>query len=124
MKHIIISLITIALFLIMFNSCYYDNEEALYPALNSTCDTTNVTFRTTIVSILNNNCFTCHSNASAASWNTVRLENYNDVVAMSARIISSVKHTGSSPPMPRAGGMIKACSINQLDIWIKNKMPE
>ncbi len=124
MKQKLISLVTISLFLLLFVSCYYDNEEALYPSLNATCDTTNVTFNTTILPILNNNCFTCHSNAAAASWNTFGLENYSDVVAMSSRIIGSVKHLGSFSAMPKSGGMIKACSITQLDIWIKNGMPE
>ena len=123
MKRIIIFLGTITLALTMFVSCYYDNEEALYPSFNTTCDTTNVTFSVTIVSVLNNNCYSCHSNATATSTGSnIPLENYADVVTMSARIIGSVKHIGSFSPMPKNGGKLKACSINQLDIWIRNGM--
>ena len=123
MKRKIIFLVTISLFLTMFVSCYYDNEEALYPSVNTTCDTTNVTFSVTIVSVLNNNCYSCHSNATATSSGVnIRLENYADVVAKSVNIIGAVKHIGSFSPMPKNGGKLKACSINQLDIWIRNGM--
>ena len=124
MKRIIISLATVSIFLLFLNSCYYDNAEALYPTLSSTCDTTNVTFSTTIVSILNNNCYSCHSNATAASsGNNIKVQNYADVVAIAARLIGSVKHTGPYSPMPKNGGTLKACSVTQLDIWIRNGMP-
>jgi hypothetical protein len=105
-------------------SCYYDNEEALYPTLSSSCDTTNVTFSGTIVPILSDNCYSCHSNSTAASsGNNIRLENYADVASNAIRVQGSINHTGSYSPMPKNGGMIKACSITQFDIWIKNGMP-
>jgi hypothetical protein len=105
-------------------SCYYDNEEALYPTLSSSCDTTNVTFSWTIVPILSDNCYSCHSNSTAASsGNNIRLENYADVASNAIRVQGSINHTGSYSPMPKNGGMIKACSITQFDIWIKNGMP-
>ena len=121
MKRLFISLAIITIFPLFFVSCYYDNEEALYPTLSSACDTTNVTFSVTIVTILNNNCYSCHSNTTAASsGNNIALQNYADVVAQSAQIITSVKHNGSISPMPKNGGSISACSITQLDIWVRN----
>lgn len=123
MKRIYIILATIFVFLSFFVSCYYDNEEALYPTLNTTCDTTIVTFSTTIVSILNNNCYTCHSNSTAArSGNNIRLQNYADVVAKAPNIAGSLKHISPFSPMPKGGGMIKTCSIAQFDIWVRNGM--
>jgi hypothetical protein len=104
-------------------SCYYDNEEALYPVYNSSCDTTIVTFSGTIAPILNNNCLGCHSNAAAAgAGNNIRLENYADVAARKSNITGSIKHTGTYSPMPKNGGKLKSCSINQWDIWIRNGM--
>ena len=43
-------------------SCYYDNEEALYPSAGNGCDTLEVSFNNTIVPILSTYCYTCHSN--------------------------------------------------------------
>ena len=108
---------------LFFGSCYYDNEEALYPSIDSTCDTTFVTFSGTIVPIMSNNCYSCHSNNTAASsGNNIRLENYSDVVANSSRVTPAIKHTGSVSPMPKNGSKISSCSITQWDIWVRNGM--
>jgi hypothetical protein len=121
MKRLLFPLTIIALIFIV--SCYYDNEEALYPNYSTVCDTTNVTFSTTIVPILNNNCLSCHSNANAgSSGNSIALENYSDVKANATAIAGSIKHTGSYSPMPKNGGKLKDCSIKQFDIWVRKGM--
>jgi hypothetical protein len=123
MKRLIISFGVIAIFSFFIVSCYYDNEEALYPSYNNTCDTTNVTYSGTIVPILNNSCYSCHSNSTAAGLgNNIRLENYADVQVRAVSIAGSIKHTGSFSPMPKNGGQIKACSITQFDIWVRMGM--
>jgi hypothetical protein len=106
-------------------SCYYDSEEALYPSLSSGCDTTGVTFSGKISPMLANNCLSCHSNATAAgAGNGIRLENYADVKSRAAAVAGSIKHTGTYSPMPKNGGKLNACLINQFDIWIRTGMPE
>lgn len=122
MKRLFFALTAIAL--IFFASCYYDNEEALYPGYNTACDTANVTYSTTIAPILSNNCLSCHSNASAGTLgNNLRLENYADVMANATAVAGSIKHSGSYSPMPKNGGKLKDCSIKQFDIWIRKGMP-
>lgn len=124
MKRSIINLAVFSAFLLIFVSCYYDSEEALYPQLSTSCDTTNVTFSGTIVSVLNNNCYSCHSNKTAASYgNNIHLEDYSDVVSNIDRVAGSVKHKTGFSAMPKNGGSIKSCSIDQLDIWVRNGMP-
>jgi hypothetical protein len=124
MKRNIINLSIFSVFLLILVSCYYDNEEVLYPQISTSCDTTNVTFSATVVPIMNNNCYSCHSNKTAASYgNNIRLEYYSDVVSHMDRVTGSVKHLSGFSPMPKTGGSIKTCSINQLDIWVRNGMP-
>lgn len=114
-----------ALFLLLAVSCYYDNEEALYPDLNSGCDTTGVTFIGNIVPMLANNCLSCHSNATAASaGNGIRLENYADVKNRAAAIAGSIKHLSGYSPMPKNGGKLNACLVSQFDIWVRTGMPD
>lgn len=123
MKRTIFSLAAVCVSLLFLVSCYYDNEEALYSQVNSACDTTNVTFSGTIVTLLSDNCYSCHANNTAANFGgNIHLENYSDVVTNSPQIAQSVKHTGSITPMPKNGGMIKSCSITQFDIWVRNGM--
>jgi hypothetical protein len=120
MKRILISLSAIAIFSMIFVSCYYDNEEALYPALSNTCDTTNVTYSGTIVPILNNSCLTCHSNASTGG--SILLNTYAEVVASAPRLTGSIKQLSGYSPMPKNGGKLKSCSITQWDIWVRKGM--
>lgn len=123
MKRLYIALATIAIFSFFFVSCYYDTEEALYPAISNSCDTTNVTYSGTVVPIFSSNCYSCHSNKTAASnGNNIALENYADVVTNNVAISQSINQTGSIPPMPKNGGKIKACSITQFGIWVRNGM--
>lgn len=120
MKRLFVSLAILGVFSLFFVSCYYDNEEALYPALSNSCDTTNVTFSGTIVPILKNNCYSCHSNANAAFGANIHLEGYANVVTNSAKLIVSIKQTGAKPMPP--SGKLRDCSITQFDIWIRTGM--
>jgi hypothetical protein len=120
MKRLIL-LVTITGIISLFaGSCYYDNEEALYPSLNSSCDTLNVSFSGTIVPILRDNCYSCHSNANAAFGGNVRLETFSDVASNAARLIIAIRQTGAKPMPP--SGKLKDCSITQFDIWVRNGM--
>jgi uncharacterized membrane protein len=125
MKRLLLAFVTFVTILLFSASCYYDNEESLYPSLNSSCDTTNVTFSAKIIPILTNNCLSCHSNATAASaGNNIRLQDYIDVKARITAIAGSIKHAGSFSPMPKNGGQLNACSITLVDIWIRNGAPD
>jgi hypothetical protein len=124
MKRLLSAFVTFVTILLFSASCYYDNEEALYPSLNSSCDTTNVTFSGKIVPILANNCLSCHSNASAAAaGNNIRLQDYADVKTRATAVTGSINHSGNYSPMPKNGGKLNACSIKQFDIWIRNGIP-
>jgi hypothetical protein len=120
MRLLLLLVITI---ITLLASCYYDNEEALYPSYNTLCDTSNVTFNGTIAPMLSSNCLSCHSNSTAASFgNNIRLENFADVQIRATAITGSIKHTGNYSPMPKNGGKLKDCSIKQFDIWVRKGM--
>lgn len=124
MKQRLIYFVTFVTLIIAVSSCFYDNEEALYPSINSTCDTTNVTYSGKVVPILQNNCLSCHSNAMAPSaGNNIALENYADVSSQASLISTSINHTGSISPMPKNGSKLKACLISTFDIWVRIGKP-
>jgi hypothetical protein len=125
MKRLYLNLAAACIISIFLVSCYYDNEEALYPALNTSCDTTNVTFSGTITTLLKNNCYSCHSNNNAASkGNNIRLQDYSDVKSRNVSVAGSMKHTGPYSPMPKNGGTVYPCLITQFDIWVRIGMPD
>ena len=104
-------------------ACYYDSEEALYPSLSASCDTLNVTFSGTVAPLLNSNCYSCHSNATAASFgNNIKLENYTDVKTNAVAVKGSINFMGTYSHMPKNGGQLKACSLRQFDIWVSQGM--
>jgi hypothetical protein len=124
MKRITIIITAISVFVFFLVSCYYDNEEALYPTLPGPCDSTNVTFTGSVVPILQNDCYMCHSNFNAPSNHTIALEDYADVNANAAHIQASIKWTPGHSRMPKNGGKIRQCYINIFDIWVREGMPE
>ncbi len=124
MKNILYALLFFTLLTGILYSCYYDNIEYLYPELSTNCDTTNVTFSGSIVTLLQNNCWTCHSNSAASSFGgNIKLQNYADVVAMSDRIRGSILHENGYSAMPKNGGMIDNCSLKQYQLWLSAGKP-
>ena len=121
MKRLTILLVTLVIFSLFFVSCYYDNAEALYPTLNTSCDTTNVTYSGTLVPILNDNCTGCHSGPNPSGSISLTSLAGLQVQASSGLLMNSLKGTGV-PIMPPSGSL-PPCKIEQFQIWIRIGMP-
>jgi hypothetical protein len=120
-RHLLLLLPVLALFAA---GCYYDSGETLYPSLTSACDTANVTFSGAITPLLAGSCFSCHSNANAASFgDNLHLENYQDVVNAFPRLSLAVNHLPGAVPMPKNGAQLGDCALRQLAIWQRNGFP-
>ena len=102
------------------SGCYYDNLEDLYPVTNNinACDTTNVTYTSTMKTFFDNKCAGCH-NGSHASCN---LNNYTNaqsyVVAHGMALYNKVTST-----TPHNSITLTDCEKKQLRIWITNNAP-
>ena len=110
------------LLITILTACYYDSEERLYPKLSSPCDDVNVTFSSTVVTILKP-CQTCHSNSAATSSGSgIKLQNYVDVQALAktGKLIGVIKHSAGYVSMPPGGSKLPDCEISQLQKWIDN----
>jgi hypothetical protein len=101
-------------------SCYYDNEEALYPSLSASCDTTNVTYSLTISQLINNNCISCHSGSVLNG--AISLSGYANVQAVAASGLLMKALTGNGVSLMPQSGALSACKINQFQIWIRKGM--
>ncbi len=112
--------------IIGIQACYYDNEEELYPVINSGCNTENVTFSKTIKDIFASRCYGCHSNVSANnSGGGIKLEYYQDVktAADGGRLLGSIKHESGFAKMPIGTGKLDDCKISQIEAWINAGAP-
>jgi hypothetical protein len=114
-------LIALAFVLAMLPSCYYDNEEELYPQINSTCDTSNVTYSAVISPLLSSYCLGCHgASAASSSGGSIDLSTYALVKARINNIYTDINQGSGSDPMPKGGGKLTECQINEVKSWMNN----
>ena len=102
------------------SSCYNDNEEDLYLGGNA-CDTSNVTYATTIAPIFTSYCNSCHSTANASG--NIITDNFASVVANMSRIRGCVNQLSGYSAMPKSGNKLSTCELTKIDVWINQGMP-
>ncbi|MCB0621632.1 MAG: hypothetical protein KDC43_27785 [Saprospiraceae bacterium] len=108
--------------LIFVPSCYYDNEEELYPFVE--CDTTAVTYTETVLPVLENNCYVCHS--AAANLGGITLEGYQNLLTYvnSGRFLGAIRRQEGFSPMPQNASQLPDCTLDQIEAWINLGAPE
>lgn len=104
------------------SSCYYDNEEYLYPEPVD-CDTTNVTYSGTVVPILESNCNSCHNQVSQQGG--VITDNYNDlkVAIDNGSFRGAINHINGWSPMPKGGNKLPECDLTKINLWLDRGAP-
>lgn len=118
MVHRIIRNLALAFMLTGFlTSCYYDNEEELYPG-QAICDTSNVSYLNDIQPVLTSNCNACHSGASPQAG--IRTDNYTDlmIIVNDGRFQGAVNHEDGFSPMPQNAPQLDECSLAKINRWI------
>lgn len=105
------------------NACYYDVEENLYPDDFVPCDTSAVTYSATIAPLLQANCNSCHSAATA--YGTVVLEGHSNVAvyALNGSLLGSVSHASGYSQMPKNLPKLPDCDISKILIWVNAGAP-
>lgn len=114
--------IYILLVSLVLTGCYYDNEEELYPNPIA-CDTTNVTYTSTIKPIVDLHCKSCH-NANNKSGN-VDLDGHAALMISvnNGKFLSSIVHDGKASKMPQGQPKLEACKIEKIKSWINKGAP-
>jgi len=107
---------------LILSSCYYHKEDLLYPPGN--CDTTNITYSTTIKTLLNNyGCFGCHIGPNPPGG--INLETYANVkiVVDNGRFYGAITHAPGYRPMPDGAAKMNDCDISKIKVWIDSGAP-
>lgn len=120
----LILMLTILLSATLFESCYYDKADLLYPGGKVPCDTTVVAkFSTDVKPVMNTSCNLsgCHNTVDAASG--VILDTYNGVKtqADNGRLLGSVDPINGS--MPKNAAKLSSCSLAKIQQWINSGTP-
>lgn len=111
------------IFVFSIQSCYYDNEEELYPEITNGCDTTDVTYSNNIQKIISSRCLGCHSDASYYEYGGgVALEGYENVKvsADNGGLLGTITHNPDYTAMPKGASKMDDCKIEQIKIWIED----
>jgi mono/diheme cytochrome c family protein len=106
---------------LLATSCYYDNEEALYPELDDTCDSANPTYAISVKGILDTYCMSCHNSGNAAGLGgSVNLEGYAQVkiFADNGRLLGAISHDSGYAQMPKGSSKLSDCQIETIANWI------
>jgi len=115
-----------ALTLTFFSSCFYDNEEDLYPVSpNSYCDTSGVTFTGTVYPIIETHCNSCHSAVMAPSLGkNIVLDNYTHIKynVDKGSFRGSIEYNPEYIGMP-VEGQLDDCTIQKINSWIERGAP-
>jgi hypothetical protein len=122
MKRLIRLLIITLFFSATFTGCYYDKEDILYKS-KPPCDTSNVTYSQTMVSIVTANCNVCHSTQVASGG--VITDTYAGLskVALNDKLWPAVNWTGPIH-MPQGADKLSDCDLAKIKIWIDAEAPE
>ncbi|HEV2355635.1 MAG TPA: hypothetical protein VGR89_15410 [Puia sp.] len=88
-----------------------------------TCDTTAVRYSTQVLSILQNNCYTCHNGPGASSG--IDLSNFDAFKgwAGSGYVTADITGAPGHIQMPYGLPRLSECDINTIMAWIHQGMP-
>lgn len=121
MKKVLLSIVTLfAVFL--FSSCYNDKEELLYPN-GSSCDTVaSVTYTKSVVPILQQFCYSCHSGSSPSGGILMGTYASDKAIGANGKLYGSINHSSGYSPMPQGMAKLTSCQIAKIKKWIDSGM--
>ncbi|HOY06238.1 MAG TPA: hypothetical protein PLO67_12600 [Saprospiraceae bacterium] len=100
-------------------------QGALNLTCDADCDTTNVTFTTSVMPIITLKCKGCHSGTNPSG--NIALTNYTQVKATvtSGTLMGSILHQAGyvAMPQPIGSAQLPDCDISKLQIWIAAGAP-
>lgn len=105
--------------ILLFQGCYYDSKEYLYP--NTTCTDTvaPVKYSGAITSIISQYCISCHDGSNSTS--KISLLTYKDVLiqVQNQNLYHCIIQDGVVASMPQ-NGKLDDCQIKAINIWLND----
>jgi hypothetical protein len=88
------------------------------------CDSTNVTYTSSVKLILDTWCIGCHGGSKPE--NGLSLETYSEAVdcANSGKMMGAIRQQPGYSAMPKDGGMLSECEIALIQKWINTGTPQ
>jgi mono/diheme cytochrome c family protein len=106
------------------NACYYDKAELLYPSEVGNCDTSaTVSYISKVVPILNTQCYSCHTGASAGGGIVMGTNATDKAIGLNGKLVGSITYASGFSPMPKGAAKMNACDIAIIKKWIAAGCP-
>lgn len=117
-------IVAVAAILFISSQCTYHNEEDYFSDPANLCDTVDMSYTTNMVPIFQNNCYACHNSTDRTAG--YAMDSYDDLKSAieSGRLLGTIKHEQGYTSMPRFASKLDNCSINQIEAWINQGMPD
>ena len=121
MRTVFFSILMLAITAVLFSACKNNKDELLNPPSN--CDTADVRYSSSVVRILQANCYGCHREATNAGG--PNLDNYTQVAQQAAngKLLGTISHASGFIPMPRGSARLSDCDIATIRIWVQAGYP-
>ena len=118
-------MLPLSVLVLILQGCYYDKADKLYPASGISCDTSNITYSTTIKGILQANCAIsgCHDASSQAGGYDYTTYAGFVVTIQSNRLLGAINHLNGYFAMPETGSKLSDCDISKITAWVNNGYP-
>jgi hypothetical protein len=101
----------------IFFSCQSLNEEELFG--NRDCDTSIVTYSESILPIIQNNCYECHSGTNPISFRNFEGYNNFEFYVSSGKVYGAVNHLSGFANMPKDRNKLPDCELGKINKWIR-----
>ena len=104
--------------IICFIASACKHDPVTLPADESSCDSTNISFKNSVLPVLNRHCGSCHS--SGIQTHGIILDNYQDVriFALEGSLYGAIIQNGDYAPMPYDAPKLDTCSSAMIHHWI------
>jgi mono/diheme cytochrome c family protein len=106
--------------IVIIPGCYNSKADLIIP--NNNCDTTvDISYRTDITNILQQNCYICHSAEKyVSSGGFHQLDKFSGLQEMvtNGKLLKAINHFPGAVPMPYGGGKLSDCDIMKITAWV------
>ena len=111
-----ICFLSLLLLILVLPACYYDVEEEIYPTLE--CNTENASYSGVVLSIISDNCYTCHD--ANSNFGNVTLEGYTALKTYvdNGKLLGVIRHETGFSPMPKNQPQLVECDISKIEAWV------
>ncbi len=116
-------ILMLVVFTTVLSSCYYDAADLLYPTAG-TCDTaTTVSYNQTIIPLFQQQCYSCHNNASTGGGIIMGTYAADKAIAVNGKLYGSITHASGYAAMPKGAAKLNNCQIASIKKWIDAGSP-